>query len=109
MRIKVSDDKLYHDNMKGYVMTTPSKIESEIAALPPNLRAEVLDFVRFVKQRHGLPAALDTVVAPPDTGDSAFFQALEAAGFVGCVETDEQLAATYKNRLDFSAKCGTRS
>lgn len=89
-------------------MTTLSKIESEIAALPPNLRAEVLDFVRFVKQRHGLPTAPAAVVAAPDTGDSPFFQALEEAGFVGCIETDEQLATTYKNRLDFSAKCGTR-
>lgn len=89
-------------------MTTLSKIESEIAALPPNLRAEVLDFVQFVKQRHGLPIMLGAVVAAPDTGDSALFQALEAAGFVGCIETDEQLAATYKNRLDFSAKCGAQ-
>lgn len=30
-------------------MTTLSNIESEIAALPPNLRTEVLDFVQFVK------------------------------------------------------------
>ncbi len=89
-------------------MTTPSKIESEIAALPPNLRAEMLDFVRFVKQRHGLPSAPADVAAAPAIGDSALFQALEAAGFVGCIETDEQLAAAYKNRLDFSAKCGTR-
>lgn len=89
-------------------MTTLSKIESEIAALPPNLRAEVLDFVQFVKQRHGLPVVHGTVAAAPDTGDSALFQALEAAGFVGCIETDEQLATTYKNRLDFSAKCGAR-
>ncbi|HXK27015.1 MAG TPA: DUF2281 domain-containing protein [Candidatus Binatia bacterium] len=87
-------------------MTTMGKIESEIAALPPNLRAEVLDFVQFLKQRHGLPAAPAAVPAAKDTGDSAFFQALEAAGFVGCIETDEQLATTYKNRLDFSAKSG---
>jgi len=29
-------------------MTTLNDIQTEIAALPPNLRAEVLDFVRFV-------------------------------------------------------------
>ena len=87
-------------------MTTPSEIESEIAALPGNLRAEVLDFVQFVKQRHGLTAAPALAVTAPDTGDSAFFQALEAAGFVGCIETDEQLATTYKSRIDFSAKYG---
>ena len=56
-------------------MTKLNDIQSEIAALPPNLRAEVLDFVRFVKQRHGLPAALAPVASAPDKGDSAFFQA----------------------------------
>ncbi len=89
-------------------MTTLKDIQSEIAALPPNLRAEVLDFVRFVKQRHGLPAAPAPTTAASDTGDSAFFQALEAMGFVGCIDTDEQLSSAYKNRLEFSAKCGTR-
>ena len=89
-------------------MTTSSEIEAEIAALPPNLRAEVLDFVQFVKQRHGLPTMHTAVPDAQDTGDSALFQALEAAGFVGCIETDEQLATTYKNRLDFSTKCGTQ-
>ena len=89
-------------------MTTLNDIQAEIAALPPNLRAEVLDFVRFVKQRHGLPAAA-VMTAAPDTGDSAFFQALEAVGFVGCIDTNEQLSAAYKNRLDFSAKSGTRA
>ena len=88
-------------------MTTPSEIESEIAALPPNLRAEVLDFVQFVKQRHGLLTAPASVAATRDSGDSPFFQALEAAGLIGCIETDEQLATTYKNRLDFSVKDGT--
>ena len=90
-------------------MTTPSQIESELATLPPNLLAEVLDFVQFVKRRHGLPSSPADVTAEAPTGDSAFFQALEAAGFVGCIATDEQLSSTYKNRLDFSAKCGTRS
>jgi hypothetical protein len=89
-------------------MTTLDDIQTEIAALPPNLRAEVLDFVRFVKQRHGLPAEPAAMTAAPDTGDSAFLQALEAVGFVGCIDTDEQLSTAYKNRLDFAAKCGTR-
>lgn len=91
-------------------MSIPKSIESEIAELPPNLRAEVLDFVQFVKQRHGLPAVArepGAVGAVPDTGDSALYQALSAAGFVGCIETKEQLATTYKSRLDFSAKSGT--
>lgn len=82
------------------------KIESEIAALPPNLRVEVLDFVQFVKQRHGIPTVhpLDKTA---DTGDSALFLALEKTGFIGCIETDEQLASTYKDKLDFSSHNGT--
>ena len=90
-------------------MTTLKDIQSELAALPPNLRAEVLDFVRFVKQRHSLPAAPLPVAAAPGKGDSVFFQALEAAGFVGAIESDEQLSTSYKNRLDFSAKSAARS
>ncbi len=89
-------------------MSTVNDIQSELAALPPNLRGEVLDFVRFVKERHGLPAAPEPVGTAPGTGDSAFFQALEAVGFVGAIETDEQLAGTYKRRLDFPAESGTR-
>jgi hypothetical protein len=88
-------------------MSTPSDIQSEIEALPPNLRAEVLDFVRFVKRRHGLPAAQVPAASVSASGDSPLFQALEAAGLVGCIETDEQLSTTYKSRLDFSGKCGT--
>jgi hypothetical protein len=87
-------------------MSTLSNIESEIATLPPNLRAEVLDFVQFVKQRHGLPAAPAVVTTAKDEGNSPFFQALEFAGLVGCIKTDEQLSTTYKNKLDFSTKHG---
>lgn len=89
-------------------MSTLSKIESEVASLPPHLRAEVLDFVQFVKQRHGLPSAPGAAASASDQGDSPLFLALEAAGFVGCIDTDEQLASTYKNQLDFSAKIGTQ-
>lgn len=35
------------------------------------------------------------------------YQALENIGFIGCIETDQQLSTTYKQRLDFSHKCGT--
>ncbi len=98
-------------------MSILSKIESEVAALPPNLRAEVLDFVQFVKQRHGLPpspaspasSALSPLAAAPDAGDSPLYQALTASGFVGCIESAEQLATHYKSALDFSAKGGSRS
>lgn len=87
-------------------MSTLNQIESEIAALPLNLRAEVLDFVQFVKQRHGLPRTAVALVSAGDTGDSPFFQALNEVGFIGCIETDEQLSTTYKSQLDFSTKAG---
>lgn len=89
-------------------MSTLSQIESEIAALPVHLRAEVLDFVQFVKQRHGLPRAPAETGAATDTGDSPFFRALNDVGFVGCIETHEQLSTTYKDQLDFSTKAGAR-
>ena len=37
---------------------------------------------------------------------SPLYKALEEAGFVGCIETDEQLSTTYKQKLDFSRKYG---
>ncbi len=95
-------------------MSILNKIEAEIAALPPTLRAEVLDFVRFVKQRHGLASSMaapasSPPAATPDAGDSPLYQALTATGFVGCIESAEQLATHYKSALDFSAKSGAGS
>lgn len=37
---------------------------------------------------------------------SLLYKALEEAGFVGCIETDEQLSTTYKQKLDFARKYG---
>ncbi len=37
---------------------------------------------------------------------SPLYKALEEAGFVGCIETDEQLSTTYKQKLDFARKYG---
>lgn len=65
-------------------MNTLSQIQSELTALPANLQAEVLE------------------------GDSPFFRTLTEAGFVGCIETDEQLSTRYKGQIDFSDKAGTK-
>ena len=54
-------------------MTTANKIASEIAALPPHLQAEVLDFVRFVKQRHGIAKVSIADSNLQTGGDSPFF------------------------------------
>ncbi len=87
-------------------MIKPNKIESEISALPPHLQAEVLDFVQFVKHRHGIVTEVAGDSSAHSSGDSALFQALSQSGFVGCIETDEQMSVNYKDHIDFSAKFG---
>jgi hypothetical protein len=89
-------------------MTSKIDLQSEVASLPPNLQREVWDFVQFVKKQHGLPTARSEKSSKPDTGDSSLYQALEEIGFVGCIESDEQLSQTYKGRIDFSNKCGKK-
>ncbi len=87
-------------------MNTLSQIQSEVAALPVNLQAEVLDFVQVVKQRRGLPRAVPQAAdALADTEDSPLFQALTEARFVECINTDDQLATHYKRQIDFSGWC----
>ena len=90
-------------------MATANKIESEISALPPHLQAEVLDFVQFVKQHHGIAKVSITDKDAQVGGDSPFFQALSEAGFVGCIETDAQLSTSYKKHVDLSAKLGVKA
>ena len=83
-------------------MNTLRQIHTEVAALPVNLQAEVLDFVQFVKQRRGLPSALPqatrATTAAPDGADSSFFRALTEAGVVGCIATDDQLPGAGRER-----------
>jgi len=90
-------------------MQPVEQLQSEIATLPPDLAAEVLDFVLFVKHRH-TPAAKYKRPEPTQAADEgealSLFQALDAIGFIGCIESDEQLSTTYKQKLDFSHKCG---
>ena len=84
-------------------MTSANKIASEISALPPHLQAEVLDFVQFVKKRDGIAKVSIADSNLQSGGDAPFFQALSDAGFVGCIETKEQLSTSYKQHIDFSA------
>jgi len=89
-------------------MNTVSIIEQEIATLPNHLRSEVLDFVQFVKQRHGLakPPGASSRAPAPGLVDSPLFQALTEAGVVGCIDTQDQSSVRYKSQLDFSNKLG---
>ena len=84
-------------------MTSANKIASEISALPPHFQAEVLDFVQFVKKRDGIAKVSIADSNLQSGGDAPFFQALSDAGFVGCIETNEQLSTSYKQHIDFSA------
>ncbi len=90
-------------------MSTLSQIQAETATLPHHVQAEVLDFVQFVKQRHASPRVMPSPTdATADEGDSPLFRALTEAGFVGCIDTNEQLSTHYKDHLDFSAKVGVQ-
>jgi Skp family chaperone for outer membrane proteins len=37
---------------------------------------------------------------------SSIYKAFDEAGLIGCIETDEQLSTTYKEKIDFSFKHG---
>jgi hypothetical protein len=60
---------------------------------------EVIDFIDFLKNR--------SRPAEPVKQTKALYQAFEEAGLIGCIETDEQLATTYKEKLNFSDKHGS--
>lgn len=51
-----------------------------------------------------LAEAIDAALAlAPETDEpSPLCQALDAIGFIGCIETDEQLSTTYKHKLDLA-------
>ena len=87
-------------------MITLQKIEAEISVMPPHLLSEVLDFVQFVKQRHGIDSVPDKISDAKENQDSNFFLALSRAGVVGCLDTEDQLSTDYKSVIDFSAKVG---
>ena len=75
--------------------------------LPDEAAFEVLDFIAMLKMRlvHNQSASRPVAV----TGeDSPLFRQLQEIGFIGCRTTDEQLASTYKQRLDFSVKAGNK-
>lgn len=54
---------------------------------------------------------VDVTLSPHHANESTqdatpLYQALEDIGFIGCINTDEQLSTSYKDKLDFSDKCG---
>lgn len=67
--------------------------------LPEDKAIEVIDFIDFIKNR---ARPVESFKQKP-----SIYQAFEEAGLIGCIETDEQLATTYKEKLDFSVKQGS--
>lgn len=55
-----------------------------------------------------LADAIDAALTLPFEPDepSPLYRAFEEAGLIGCIEADENLSTDYKQRLDFSNKCG---
>ncbi|MDD5321180.1 MAG: hypothetical protein PHD43_11320 [Methylococcales bacterium] len=85
-------------------MTLAETIYQKSLELPDDKAIEVIDFIDFIKSR-SQPA---TVVQPISSTPS-LYQAFSDAGLIGCIETDEQLATTYKEKLDFSFKHGSHT
>jgi len=75
--------------------------------------------LRFLQNRLQRPleevlgVAIDAAFRELDTGSdegdraASLFQALDAIGFVGCIDEDEHLSADYKSQIDFSVKTGS--
>ena len=51
-------------------------------------------------------SALAQLTVEEKSEPSPLYRAFEEAGLIGCIETNEQLATTYKQKLDFSHKHG---
>ena len=47
-----------------------------------------------------IDAALHHLEMAPQADPSPLYAALEAIGFVGCIDDDERLSADYKSRID---------
>ena len=58
--------------------------------LPEEKAAEVIDFIDFIKSR------LKETDVLQNKPKQSLYQAFNEAGLIGCIETDEQLATTYK-------------
>lgn len=51
-------------------------------------------------------ALLHLEVSPQQADTAPLYAALDAIGFVGCIDDDENLSVDYKSRIDFASKNG---
>jgi hypothetical protein len=95
------------------------EITSQLLMLPEQVQREALDFIEFLqykskrelsainKHKSGVTVSKDMPDIQATTDEqtvSPIYLAFEQAGLIGCIETDEQLSTTYKEKLDFSFK-----
>jgi hypothetical protein len=84
------------------------EINAQFLMLPEPEQQKVIDFVlaRQIKRLKKPSKPLNQTI--PQTEDekelSPLYKAFEQAGFIGCMETDEQLSTTYKDKIDFASK-----
>jgi len=62
-------------------------------------------FPRISAPPETIPNA-STKIQPETPQTTPLNSAFEQAGLIGCLETDEQLSTTYKDKLNFAAKHG---
>ena len=112
------------------------EIETEILTLPEQEQLKLIDFVeslksKFIKKQTALAthwnrAEKNEAWGGIDSSDlsenykaylysrepiekgqvSPIYKAFDEAGLIGCIETDEQLSTSYKEKIDFSHKHG---
>lgn len=98
------------------------EITTQLLMLSEQERQEALDFIEFLRSKskrqlsaiHKHKSATTVLEDKPDNQTlvtdektiSPIYQVFEQAGLIGCIETDEQLSTTYKEKLDFSFKHG---
>jgi hypothetical protein len=112
------------------------EIETEILTLPEQEQLKLIDFVeslksKFIKKQTALAthwnrAEKNEAWGGIDSSDlsenykaylysrepiekgqvSPIYKAFDEAGLIGCIETDEQLSTSYKEKIDFSFKHG---
>lgn len=98
------------------------EITTQLLMLPEQEQQEALDFIEFLRSKskrqlsainkHKSGATVlenkpdNQTMATDEKNVSPIYQAFEQAGLIGCIETDEQLSTTYKEKLDFSFKHG---
>jgi len=73
------------------------EISVKFLKLSAREQEQVADFIESLQLKVIQPRLHPENISP-------IYQAFEQAGLIGCIETDEQLSTSYKEKLDFSSK-----